>query len=127
MSWWLLAGVALTAFIEAGHATAGKKMYLVPALADISNDEARTTISFFWHLADVAFIMIIAGALLAVFYGSAGLVTIIAGAAAVFFAALAAVHLWYSLRSGIERAPVKLFQWALFLVTSAMFFMASIA
>ncbi len=127
MNWWLLAGTALTAFIEMGHATAGKKMYLKPALADISNDEARTTMSFVWHLADVAFIMIIAGALLAAFYGGPGLVTIIAGAAAVFLAALAAVHLWFSLRSGIARAPIKLFQWALFLVTSAVFFMASIA
>ncbi len=127
MNWWLLVGAVMTAFIEVGHATAGKKMFLAPAVAEITNAEARTTMKFVWHLADVAFLVIVASALLAMLYGNTSMVTAFAGAVSAFFAGLVIVHLWFSLRSGIKNAPVKLFQWALFLVASAAFLMAALS
>ncbi|MEX0347299.1 MAG: hypothetical protein AB3N20_20425 [Rhizobiaceae bacterium] len=42
-------------------------------------------------------------------------------------AGLVVVFLWSSLRTGIERAPVKMFQWFLFLVASIAFLMAAIS
>lgn len=127
MNWWMLFGVVMTAVIEIGHATAGKNMYLAPAVASIENDEARTTMKFVWHLADVAFIVIAAVALLAMIADGGHMVRTVAGTASAFFAGLVVIHLWFSLRSGIANAPLKLFQWALFLVTSFVFLMAALS
>lgn len=127
MTFWLLVGAALTAFIEVGHATAGRRMYLDPAVAGIEDDEVRATIKFVWHITDVAFLMIVAGTLLSVYVGSSALSVPIAGAASAFFASLVVVHLWFALRSGIANAPIKLFQWAFFLAAAAAYLMAALS
>lgn len=127
MNWWLLIGAGMTAFIEIGHATAGKRMYYVPAVAEIGDPVVRTTVKFIWHLADAAFLVIIVGAVWAAMAGGPAVVAAISYAAAAFFAGLTVIHLSFSLRSGVANPMVTMFQWAFFLVAAFAFLMAALS
>ncbi len=122
---WLMIGVGLAALIEIGHATLGKKQFLRPALSDIGNNEARVVLNFVWHLADVAFVIIIIVAGLTAIAGEAAQVQLVGWVAGAFFGALGVMLLGLGLRSGIKNAPVKIFQWILFLAASAAFLLAA--
>lgn len=127
MNWWLLIGAGLTAFIEIGHATAGKRMYLVPARSAIGDPVVRTTVNFIWHLADAAFVVIIISAVWAAMSGGPAVVAAVSWAAAAFFAGLTVIHLSFSLRSGVANPLATMFQWALFLVAAFAFLLAGLS
>lgn len=126
MNWWLLIGAGMTAFIEIGHATAGKRMYLMPAVADITDDVVRTTVKFIWHLGDVAFVVIAISAVWAAVSGEPAVVAAVSYAAAAFFAGLTVIHLWFSLSSGIANPLTTMFQWSFFLVAAFAFLLAAL-
>ena len=106
---------ALAAIILIGHATVGRREYFLPMKAADFDPYARRVMEFVWHMSTVS-IALMCLALLGVGFGYAP----VGGELLVLFAtahfvAWGLVHLLLGLTSGLPRAPMRMFQWVLFL------------
>ena len=106
---------ALAAIILIGHATVGRREYFLPMKAADFDPYARRVMEFVWHMSTVS-IALMCLALLGVGFGlaAAGGELLVLFATA-HFVAWGLVHLLLGLTSGLPRAPMRMFQWILFL------------
>ena len=98
-----------------GHSTLGRRDYFLPMRGADFDPYARRVMEFVWHMATIA-IALMSLALLAVGCGylaeGGRLLVWFAGA---HFLLWGLVHVVLGLTSGLPRAPIRIFQWVLFL------------
>ena len=114
----IASGILATAMLI-GHSTLGRRDYFLPMTRADFDPYARRVMEFVWHMSTVA-IALMAAALLAL---GLGYLTVGGELLGWFvfahFLAWGLVHLLLGLTSGLPGAPVRLFQWVLFLAVAA--------
>jgi hypothetical protein len=105
----------LATIILIGHCTVGRRDYFLPMKEADFDPYARRVMEFVWHMSTVS-IALMCAALLGAGFGltPAGSELLVLFATA-HFVVWGLVHLSLGLSSGLPRAPMRMFQWVLFL------------
>jgi hypothetical protein len=117
MNWLLTISGLFAAFTTIGHFAVGTKQYLVPTLEASFDEVPKKVMHCLFHYISV-FLILSAAVLLAAGFGlglggdSTPLIRFIA----ISYAAFAGTQIVLAVRSDIERAPLKLFQWTFFVL-----------
>ena len=111
----LLISGALAAFMVLGHSTIGRRQFFLPMLEVSFDSTAKWIMTFVWHMSTVTLV----AAAAALFYAGLGLGEGAAlGPLALYVAAqfllYGAVHLYLVSTSKLPGAVYKQFQWSLF-------------
>ena len=105
----------LAAFMVVGHATLGRKQFFVPMLEASFESAAKRIMAFVWHMSTLTLIAAAAALFYAASAPADGAVgQALALYAAVQFLAYGAIHLFLVATSKLPGAVYKQFQWALF-------------
>jgi hypothetical protein len=120
MNTYLLVSAGLAAFMLVGHSTIGRKQFFLPMVAADFDPVAKRVMEFVWHMSTAAlflppFALAYAASDAAIATELRPLVLFLA----LQYGAIGVIHLTVAATSGIAGAPLKLFQWSLFLVVGA--------
>ena len=119
INWYLFFSGAIATVITIGHFTLGHKLYLKPMLGAQFDDSARHMMHAVFHYISIFFIL----SSLMLLAGSLGCPLMFCESFLVKFICLnyllfAMVELVIALTSGVKTAPIKMFQWILFIAVA---------
>ncbi|UCG38393.1 MAG: hypothetical protein JSV00_09455 [bacterium] len=117
----LLAAAAVAAMTTVGHFLAGTRLYLLPMTESDFDPVARKVMHAVFHYISVFLVTSTVFLLLSAFglLGQEG-GRVLARFIAVNYALFAVVQMGLALRSGMDRALVRMFQWVFFLLIAML-------
>ena len=120
MNAYLMISASLAAFMLVGHSTIGRKQFFLPMVAADFDPVAKRVMEFVWHMSTVAlflppFALAYAASDAAIAAELRPLVLFLA----LQYGVIGTIHLIIAATLGISGAPLKLFQWILFMAVGA--------